>query len=180
MISRLSVSTTSILPVLISILACSLSSWSSGKPPSEIITLTAFCTLLAFISVLDHSNHKIPNKLTLVPLPVVFFISFLLPNIHELSVTESWWVTPLIGALLAGTIFSAAYFLPNTNLGGGDVKLATLIGSISGFPLCLASLLVGLLIFAVNQALTGNKKSAPLAPYLYYGTLLSIIAAQQI
>jgi len=101
-------------------------------------------------------------------------------NIYEFSLSEIWWVTPLLGSLLAGTIFAVCYFLPNTNLGGGDVKLATLIGSITGFPLCLASLLLGLLIFVVKQAFTRNKESSPLALYLYFGTLISIIFAQQI
>ena len=182
MTPRFSVLNTRVLLVTISIsvLAFSLSSWSSGKNTAEVITLTVFCTLLAFISVLDHTDHKIPNKLTLFPIPIVFFFSFLMPNIYEFSLTEVWWITPLLGSLLAGTIFSVCYYLPNTNLGGGDVKLATLIGSITGFPLCLASLSVGLLIFVVKQSLAGNKKSTPLALYLYGGTLISIIVAQQV
>ncbi len=180
MTSRFSVSNTRVLFLIISLLACFLSSWSSGKNAAEVIVLTSFCTLLAFISVLDHTHHKIPNKLTLYPIPMMFFCSFLMSNIYEFSLSEIWWVTPLLGSLLAGTIFAVCYFLPNTNLGGGDVKLATLIGSITGFPLCLASLLLGLLIFVVKQAFTRNKESSPLALYLYFGTLISIIFAQQI
>jgi len=160
-------------------LACFLSSWYSGKNLAEVIALTVFCTLLAAISVQDHANRKIPNKLTLIPIPIVFAFSFLTPNIYEFSLSEIWWVAPLSGSLIAGTIFSICYFIPKANLGGGDVKLATLIGSITGFPLCLPSLLVGLLIFVVKQAFKGNKESTPLALYLYCGTLISIIVAQQ-
>ena len=180
MTSRFSVSNTRIPLLVISLLACFLSSWFSGKNPAEVMTLTGFCTLLAFISVQDHTNHKIPNKLTLFPIPIVFFLSFLIPNIYEFSLTEIWWVAPLFGSLIGGIIFSICYFLPTVTLGGGDVKLATLIGSITGFPLCLASLLIGLLIFVVKQALDGNKESTPLGLYLYCGTLISIIVAQQL
>ena len=180
MISRFSVSNTRILFLIFSLLVCFFSTWSSGKNLVEVITTTAFCTLLAFISMHDHTNHNIPNKFTLFPIPIVFLLSFLIPNIYVFSLTEIWWVSPLLGSFLAGTIFSICYFLPKGNLGGGDVKLATLIGSITGFPLCLASLLVGLLIFIGKQAFTGNKESAPLALYLYCGTLISIIVSQQV
>jgi len=103
-----------------------------------------------------------------------------MPDIYEFSVTEVWWVTPLLGSITAGAIFSVCYFLPNTNLGGGDVKLAILIGSITGFPLCLAGLLVGLSIFVVKQVSKREKRNAPLALYLYCGTLMSILVAQQV
>ena len=177
---RFLVSNARVLLFVISLLICFLSSWSAGKNTAEIMTLTGFCTLLAFISVQDHTNHKIPNKLTLFPIPIVFFFSFLMPNIYEFSPIEIWWVAPLFGSLIGGIIFSICYFLPKATLGGGDVKLAILIGSITGFPLCLASLLIGLLIFVVKQGLHGNKESSPLALYLYCGTLISIIVAQQL
>ena len=180
MTSRLSVSNTRIPLFVISLFACFFSSWSAGKNPAEVMTLTGFCTLLALISVQDHTNRKIPNKLTLFPIPIVFFLSFLIPNIYEFSLTEIWWVAPLFGSLIGGIIFSICYFLPKATLGGGDVKLAILIGSITGFPLCLASLLIGLLIFVVKQAWDRNKESTPLGLYLYCGTLISIIVAQQL
>ena len=180
MTSRVSVSAIQTTFLILSVFVCSFSSWSSGKNPTEVTILTTYCAVLALLSVLDHKHHKIPNKLTLFPIPIVFFFSSLMPNIYEFSLTSIWWVTPLLGSLISVTIFSICYFLPNANLGGGDVKLATLIGSITGFPLCLISLTIGLFIFATKQVIMGDKETAPLALYLYCGTLISIIVAQQI
>jgi prepilin signal peptidase PulO-like enzyme (type II secretory pathway) len=111
-------------------------------------------------------------------------LSYLSPDIFELSVTGTWWVTPLAGSLVAGIIFATCYYIPKTQLGGGDVKLALLIGCISGFPVCFASLFLGLLIFILRQAVTQYSRKiasmSPLAPSLFVGTMISILIAQQI
>jgi Flp pilus assembly protein protease CpaA len=161
--------------------ACSL--WA-GKNLIESGILCSFCALLSLIAILDHTNHKIPNKLTLFPIPIVFILSYLSPDIFELSITGTWWVTPLVGSLVAGIIFASCYFIPKTQLGGGDVKLALLIGCLSGFPVCFASLFLGLLIFISRQAMAQYSRKissmSPLAPSLSVGTMISILLAQQI
>ena len=161
--------------------ACSL--WA-GKNLIQSGILCSFCALLSLIAILDHTNHKIPNKFTLFPIPIVFILSYLSPDIFELSVTRTWWVTPLVGSLVTGMIFASCYYIPKTQLGGGDVKLALLIGCISGFPVCFASLFLGLLIFILRQVVTQYPRKiasmSPLAPSLSVGTMISILIAQQI
>ena len=162
---------------------CACSLWA-GKNLIQSGILCSFCALLSLIAILDHTNHKVPNKFTLFPIPIVFILSYLSPDIFELSVTGTWWVTPLAGSLVAGIIFATCYYIPKTQLGGGDVKLALLIGCLSGFPVCFASLFLGLLIFISRQAMAQYSRKissmSPLAPSLSVGTMISILLAQQI
>ena len=179
MFSKTAISLASILILVFGV--CSL--WA-GKSLIQSGILCSFCALLSLIAILDHTTHKIPNKVTLFPIPIVFILSYLSPDIFEFSVTETWWVTPLVGSLITGIIFTSCYYIPKTQLGGGDVKLALLIGCISGFPVCFASLFLGLLIFILKQTVTQYSRkvvsTSALAPSLSGGTMISILIAQQI
>ena len=169
--------------ILVSVLILGASSFWAGKNLFQLTILCGYCTLLSLIAILDYSQNKIPNKLTLIPLPIVCVFSYLSPDLYELSPMEDWWISPLIGGVISGAIFGFCYYLPKTDLGGGDVKLAVLIGCISGFPVCLASLLFGMVIFATKQVINENSRKvsvmSPLSPSLFAGTLISMIIAQQ-
>ncbi|SVC34778.1 uncharacterized protein METZ01_LOCUS287632, partial [marine metagenome] len=54
--------------------ACSL--WA-GKSLIQSGILVSFSALLSLIAILDHTDHKIPNKITLFPIPIVFILSYL-------------------------------------------------------------------------------------------------------
>ena len=168
--------------VFVSILGAN--SFWVGKDLFQIAILCGYCIILYLIAILDHSKNTIPNKLTLIPLPIVFVLSYLSPNLYEHSNAEYWWISPLAGGIISGAIFGLCYYIPKAELGGGDVKLAALIGCICGFPVCLASLLLGMIIFATKQSISRRTMKvptiSPLAPYLFAGTWISLIAAQQI
>jgi len=89
------------------------------------------------------------------------------------------------GAIGFGLLFLIAFIYP-AGMGMGDVKLATFIGLVAGFPAVLAALLIsfvagglvggGLLL----TGLKGRKDPIPFAPFLVTGGMVATLYGQQI
>jgi leader peptidase (prepilin peptidase)/N-methyltransferase len=83
----------------------------------------------------------------------------------------------LLLALMAVTV------LGKEGLGGGDVKLAALLGLICGFPLILLVIVVGAVIGLLMAVLMGRLKGGETIPFgsaLVVATLVAMIAGQDI
>lgn len=173
-----------ILFILISLTVLGLSCLLSQKSVIELFILCSLFAYLSFLAILDHRKRIIPNRFTLIPIPIILLAGYCYPNIYEFPFTESRLLTPILGSLISGVIFGSCYFIPKTRLGGGDVKLSLLIGGMTGFPMCLASFFISLAIFSMSLISTANRqgslKMTPLAPSLYTGTLISVVVAQRI
>lgn len=89
------------------------------------------------------------------------------------------WV--LIGAAFGLAIFWLAAWLRPGDLGGGDVKLAALIGLLFGFPHVLWALLIGVVAggVAVGWLVVARRWKAkaqiPYAPFLCLGALIALL-----
>ena len=132
--------------------------------------------VLGFVGAWDLKTHRIPNVVTLGMLPIIFFISPLFTtNIFQLF--DHVYISPRAGGIEALAIFGFTYLLTKSNLGGGDVKLAALIGVISGFPGVLISIGVGLILAVSVNSLRKMVfdhivTQFPLGPYLSAGAIL--------
>ena len=88
----------------------------------------------------------------------------------------------LLGGGMAFAIFFLTAWLRPGELGGGDVKLATVIGVTFGFPQMLLALLVGAGIgagVAVMMMMTrqaGRKTRIPYAPFLCLGAMALLLS----
>jgi leader peptidase (prepilin peptidase)/N-methyltransferase len=71
-------------------------------------------------------------------------------------------------------------------MGAGDVKLAFLIGMLTGFPWVLQALVVGILLGGLAAALLllfrlrGPRQYIPYAPYLVAGAMATLLYGQHI
>ncbi len=86
----------------------------------------------------------------------------------------------LLGGGLAGGMFAAVAWLRPGDLGGGDVKLALLLGLVFGFPGILWVLLVGVGaggVVAVVLLARGHSARSSMAygPFLCLGALIALI-----
>jgi prepilin signal peptidase PulO-like enzyme (type II secretory pathway) len=87
----------------------------------------------------------------------------------------------LIGGAFGLGIFLAAAWLRPGDLGGGDVKLAAVIGLIFGFPYALWALLIGVVgggVAAILLIVTRRglpKSQMPYAPFLCLGALIALL-----
>lgn len=148
-------------------------SWSTA------VTLLGI-TVLLLIAIIDLRYRLIFNVMIYPAIVVVLFF-------HLFFSGRSVLVT-LLGGLFAFFIFYFTLLLRPGDLGGGDVKLALLIGLSLGFPTVLWALLLGVGSGAVTavtllllsrrqpQKQTWNRKSQiPYAPFLCLGAIIAIM-----
>jgi len=132
--------------------------------------------LFLLITVIDFEHRLVLNKVLLAASGVALAASLL-----GLAVA-----VPLKGALLgAGAGLALFFFIGLVGrgaMGMGDVKLAGLIGLLSGFPAVFSALLLGV-VFGGVAALAailmgkGRKSTIAYAPWLSLGALVTIVQA---
>jgi prepilin signal peptidase PulO-like enzyme (type II secretory pathway) len=127
---------------------------------------------LCLIAVVDIKYRLVLNVLT-YPAIVIVLIGQLLLARHGVLIVM------LGGGLAFGIFFLTARLKPG-DLGGGDIKLATLIGLAFGFPGVLFALIVGagtgafvaILLFTRRH---GEKVYFPYAPFLCLGAIVALL-----
>ncbi len=146
--------------------------WSQSAPALTLFLLTLLCAFLILVAVIDLQYRLVLNVLVFPAMALTLLIRYTAPGANMLAV--------LLGGAFGFAIFALAAFLRPGELGGGDVKLATLIGWMFGFPDALWALMIGVLAggaIAVLMLTThhGNAKSQiPYAPFLCLGALIAL------
>jgi prepilin signal peptidase PulO-like enzyme (type II secretory pathway) len=147
--------------------------WVRLGPSWNLVLVGLISAFLLLITVIDLRYRIILNVLLLPAALVVLLLCFTLREMNILSV--------LLGGAFGLAIFAFAAFIRPGELGGGDVKLAALIGLIFGFPHVIMPLLLGVLaggIAVILLVLTrhGNRSSQiPYAPFLCLGALIALL-----
>ena len=130
---------------------------------------------IGFAGAWDWRTRRIPNLVSLGFIPFALVLHPLM-NKSDYQFTPGEYLSPVAGGLLAFGIFFSVYLLTRKKLGGGDIKMATLIGIISGFPGILIALGTGLVLAVVSvvifQKVRGYALTEfPLGPYLALATV---------
>ena len=147
--------------------------WNLGS-----VTLVTYCSLLLLIAVIDLEHRLVPN--VLVGSGMVMALGFSLISAHLGLATTLW------GALMGGGTFMLLSLARRGALGAGDVKLAALIGMMTGYPGVLLALTLGIILGGLAAGLfllTGVKRRdqyMPYAPYLTAGSAATLLWSQQI
>lgn len=133
----------------------------------------AICILVAIFCV-DVSVGIIPDILTL-PALILFFI-------WNLFLREQQVAGMLIGAAVGAGFFSLQYTLSRGRwIGGGDIRLGALMGTLLGWPAVVAALLIAYVSgAAVGVALVVGKQKSwqshiPFGTFLSAGTLAALL-----
>jgi len=146
------------------------------------LALYLFYGILIIISFIDLKERIIPDVLSLPFIAVGFILSFF---IRILSPVDS-----LLGILAGGgslliiAIVGSKLFKKEA-MGGGDIKLAAMIGAFLGWKLTLLALFLGFFlgsIIGVVVLVTSKNKSdvLPFGPFIALGTFISIFWGQAI
>lgn len=145
----------------------------AAKPavgPGEVgaAALVAFLLLIALI---DLKHRLVLNALVYPAVAAAALVNVVLGEQSLLGVVG--------GGVFAFLMFAIVASLRPGDLGGGDVKLAALLGTLFGFPLVLWVLLVGTvagggaaLVFTGGE---GRSRHMPLAPFLCLGAVVGLL-----
>ena len=147
-----------------------------------------FVAALLCASVIDLDFQIIPDEISLGGLVAGLILSFLVPVLHG---TASHWVSlsrSLIGMLVGGgVLYGTGIFgdivFRKESMGGGDIKLLAMAGSILGWKLALftffiapmLALIPGLIVLLVKRS-----HVIPYGPFLSAGLILALFEGNKI
>ncbi len=143
---------------------------------ASVALLFALCgySFFLLIAIIDFKYRLVLNVLTYPAIVILLVLNL---------VTMPQQTTNILlgGAMAFGIFFLTAWLRPG-ELGGGDVKLATLIGVAFGFPQMLLALLVGagiggvVVIFLLVSRKAGWKSQIAYAPFLCLGAMFLLLS----
>jgi leader peptidase (prepilin peptidase)/N-methyltransferase len=155
--------------------------WRFGWKPILPVSIVYSGVLIA-IAVIDLNHQLILNKIVYPFLLIALIVNFFVPDLFS-------WHNLLFG-LLGGAVGFLILFLPaliyRKGMGWGDVKMAGLIGLMTGFPNVIAALFVGILLGGIIAILLllfkkkNRKEGIPFGPYLAIGTIIALLWGTQI
>ncbi|MBA3035893.1 MAG: prepilin peptidase [Desulfobacterium sp.] len=150
----------------------------------EWLVYFAFASSLIVITFIDIDHKIIPDVISLPGIPIgLLLASFVLPS---MNFKES-----IIGILAGGgSLFAVAWtyslITKKEGMGGGDIKLLAMIGSLTGwkgvlFTIFIASAtgtLAGIAVMLKTKK--GVKLAVPFGPFLSIGAILYILFGTEI
>lgn len=143
--------------------------------------VTFYCCLFLVLMVIDLEHHILPNKLVYPGIIVALAISVafsVFPNSLE--------IVPEIGNASAGGAIGLGLFLliivvSRGGMGWGDVKMAALIGLVTGFPLVFIALFLAVVLgglvawILILVRVKSRKQSIPFGPFLSLGVMATLL-----
>lgn len=145
-----------------------------------------FCSALIAITFIDLDFQIIPDRITLPGIPIGLIAgSFLMPD-PFLRYTLLGFKSSAIGFLAGGGLFYAIAVLSRGGMGGGDIKLMAMVGSLLGWKAVLSTTFFGSLtgavvgVFMMVMKGKGRKTKIPFGPFLALGALVSLFYGQEI
>lgn len=161
-------------------------------PTRQTLVRIAFLAALVALSVIDIKSYTLPDKITL---PGIFFGILAVPILFA----PDWSIGGLAGAYREAFVGSAVggwllflvgvvgdWVFRKESMGGGDIKLAGMIGAFLGWKLVILSFLLASALGALGGILTmlirGWRKGTviPFGPYLALGAGIAVFFGEEI
>ncbi len=136
-----------------------------------------YIAIFTVIFFVDLEQGIIPNRVIYPAAGVAVLLSLFLPEVGLLRA--------LIGGILAFGLILGIYLAARGGMGGGDVKLAGLIGLAAGFPAVIPSRLLACLGGGVTASILlglrrkRRKDPVPFGPFLAVGALVGLLWGTQ-
>ncbi len=148
--------------------------------------LWLFLALLLAITLIDLQHQRIPNLLVSVGL--ILGLALRLGKTIFPAATFLYpaggWLDGLWGFLVGGGLMLVIFYFSRGGMGGGDVKLAALLGLWLGLSGTIVALLLGFVsgaLVGLTLVLLGLRKrrdALPFAPFLNLGVLITLFWGQ--
>lgn len=165
----------------------------------QLSVLIIYSLLLIILLVTDIEQMLIPNAVTYPAMILVFIISlaimllkvkpswfFAMPASGYFMIIYNYLVNSLAGGLTGFILLFLIVLISRGGMGLGDVKLAALIGMMTGFPIIIVALFIGVFgggVVAGILLLTkvrGRKDPMPFGPFLCLGGIASLLWGKEI
>lgn len=144
----------------------------------ELVIAWTLITLFVIIFITDIKFMLIPDK-------ILFFFAILFIAERLIQPLKPWWDS-ILGAAVALILLLLIAILSKGGMGGGDIKLFTVIGFALGTKLMLISFffanILGAMIGIIGMAcgFFERKKPIPFGPFIAIGTLITYFYHQPI
>jgi leader peptidase (prepilin peptidase)/N-methyltransferase len=158
-----------------------LSAWKFGLT-LEAVLYSAFAWVLVVLSVIDLEYRLLPNRIVYPSFVVAWAGLVVAAFVRDRT---EYLVDAGIGALVFGGFFFVIAFLFPAGMGGGDVKLSFVLGTMLGylgigivvtgmFLSFFLGAIAGIGLMAVKRG--GRKTMLPFGPFLALGSLIAVFA----
>lgn len=147
--------------------------WGRFNLSWDMLRLAGCFGFLVVLSLIDLKSRRVPNYLVYPAIVITLLFKGL---VSPQALAEAG-----VGGGMAFLIFYLTAWMRPGDLGGGDIKLATLIGIGFGFPRMVWALLVGAVVggaVAVSLLLIWRrsaKSRIPYAPFLCLGAWVALV-----
>ncbi len=160
-----------------------LSFWKFGLS-WQFLSAVILLSALIVISFIDLKHQIIPDLISLPGILLGVVFSFLIPGFH--------WLSSVIGVLVGGIFFylmawGGQALFKKESLGGGDIKLAAMLGAFLGWQKLIVVLflssflgaLVGLILMLTLKNFR-EKRIIPFGPFLALASVLALFLGDRL
>jgi leader peptidase (prepilin peptidase)/N-methyltransferase len=146
--------------------------WRHGLSPVTVV-LSVYAVVFVIIAGIDVDHHLILNR---VIGPVALFALLVSPALPDMSIARV-----LLGAASGFLLLLLPAAIMPAGMGGGDVKLAGVLGLATGFPGILTTLATGIILGGVTTLVLlaarriGRRDYIPYGPFLLAGAVLVFV-----
>ena len=153
----------------------------------EAFIYAAFFWVLVVLTVIDLDHKLLPDRVV-YPAFVVGWIALIAAALADSDPARL--VDAAIGSAIFGGFFFVVAFVYPAGMGGGDIKLAFVLGTFIGYLGAPGLVLVGMFLSFLIGALggmgvmvvsgKGRKSQVPFGPFLAAGTVVAIMWGQSL
>jgi len=158
----------------------------------EFLVLALCAGLFLVLAVIDLEHGLILNKIVYPAIGISLLLSPFWPSLGFARpfLGENTMLHSFLGSLSGGLIFAALLFIIaliySGGMGWGDVKMAALIGLITGFPAVLTAMMVSFVssgivaVLLLALRLRSRKEAIPFGPFLSLGAFVALLWGQEL
>ena len=147
----------------------------------------AFFWVLVVLTVIDLEHKLLPNRIV-YPTFVAGWVGIVVAALVDGDTARLR--SAALGAVVFGGFFLVVAFIYPAGMGGGDVKLAFVLGTFVGYAGGVGAVLVGMFasfllggvigIIAIRVSGKGRKTQIPFGPFLALGSVIAIFLGERI
>jgi len=161
-----------------------LTYWHYGLSVEFAIT-AVYCCIFVVIMVIDLEHKLILNKIIYPSALAALIIAIFLPQPGIITLSAPEAINGVINSIIGGAIGFVFLLIPALinpkGMGWGDVKMAGLIGLVTGSQLVLIALVMGIVlgglvaIILLSFKIKKRKEAIPFGPFLSLATITTLL-----